>query len=159
MKLLIPLGLAMSLCPACIIPAQQGGASGQPAAGGYGQPAGGGYGQTGATAGTAPASESAPAPAAAPAPAPAPAAPAGPTVVSVDITNRCADTVHVFYGDKPGFSSGTQSTVESNSRESKQMQAGDRVWLTDDHETGVASVTVSGNTRTIEFDCTTVTAR
>lgn len=88
-------------------------------------------------------------------------APAAPSVVSVTLRNSCSSTVKVFYGDKPKFGSGTQSSLSGNSRTSKQMRPGDMVWLTDDSGNGIASATVSAGTREIEVSssCSGISAR
>lgn len=91
---------------------------------------------------------------------PAPAAPSGPKVVSVNIRSSCSKTVKVFYGDKPKFGSGTTSSVSSNSVSSKQMQSGDMIWVVDDSDNGLGSVTIGDSTRGVEIgsDCTSIRA-
>ncbi|HEX4452472.1 MAG TPA: hypothetical protein VH143_16460 [Kofleriaceae bacterium] len=86
----------------------------------------------------------------------APSAPAGP--VSVDIRGSCSNTVKVFYGDKPGYGSGTLSSVESNSISSHSFRPGEMMWVVDEHENGVASVTVTPSTHEIEVNCTAISA-
>jgi hypothetical protein len=90
---------------------------------------------------------------------PAPA-PAGPKIVSVSIRSACSKTVKVFYGDKPKYGSGTTSSVSSNSVSSKQMQAGDMIWVVDDRDNGLGSVTIGETTRGVEIgsDCTSIRA-
>jgi hypothetical protein len=107
-----------------------------------------------------------PGPAAAAEPAPHGSAPAGaqpaasaPAVVSVTLVNRCSSTVPVFYGEKPGFSSGTQSSLSGNSRQSRSMRPGEQIWLTDDSRRGLGSVTISASTREVQVDCASITAR
>jgi hypothetical protein len=92
---------------------------------------------------------------------PGTSAPAGPTTVSVTIRSSCAKTVKVFYGDKPRFSSGTESSVSSNSVSSKTFQEGDMMWVLDDRGEGVGSATISASTRNIEINssCTGLSAR
>jgi hypothetical protein len=92
---------------------------------------------------------------------PGTAAPAGPTTVSVTIRSSCGKTVKVFYGDKPRFSSGTESSVSSNSVSSKTFQEGDMMWVLDDRGEGVGSATISASTRNIEINssCTGLSAR
>ena len=92
---------------------------------------------------------------------PGTAAPAGPTTVSVTIRSSCSKTVKVFYGDKPRFSSGTESSVSSNSVSSKTFQEGDMMWVLDDRGEGVGSATISANTRNIEINssCSGLSAR
>ena len=106
---------------------------------------------------SSPASEAAEAPAA-PAPPAGPAseatkndAPAGPTLVSISLKNNCKEKVRLFFGDKPKFGSGTYSSLGSNTRTSKQMQAGDMIWIVDESDNGVASFTVSEGSRDVEI--------
>lgn len=88
-------------------------------------------------------------------------APAGPTTVSVDLKNSCKDTVKVFFGDKPKFGSGTYSSMSSNSRTGKTFQPGDMVWIVDNSQNGVASVTVAAGMKEIEItsSCTSLSSR
>jgi hypothetical protein len=79
--------------------------------------------------------------------------------VSVTIRSRCGQTVRVFYGDKPKYGSGTNSTISSNSVQSKSFRAGDQMWIIDDHENGLSSTRVSASTREIEVGCTGLSAR
>jgi hypothetical protein len=84
------------------------------------------------------------------------AAASGP--VYVDIRSACPDTVPVFYGSDPGYGSGTESSIESNSVSSYTFNPGDMFWITDGNGHGVASVTVSANTHELEIDasCTSI---
>ena len=79
--------------------------------------------------------------------------------VSVQIRCTCGKTVPVFYGDKPKYGSGTKSSCSSNSVSSKTFQTGDMMWLIDESENGLGSVTVSSATRNIEVSCTSISAR
>jgi len=85
----------------------------------------------------------------------------GPTSVSVTIRNTCGETVKIFYGDKPKFGSGTYSTASGNSSMSHTFRPGDSFWIVDDHENGVANVSVEENTRQIEIgsDCSKLATR
>jgi hypothetical protein len=87
----------------------------------------------------------------------APSAPAGP--VSVTIRGECGQTVPVFFGEKPGFSSGTKSSVESNSLSNHSFRPGEVMWVIDEHENGVASVTVRADTHEIDVNCTAISER
>jgi hypothetical protein len=91
----------------------------------------------------------------------APTAAAAPAVVSVTLRNECPQGVKVFFGDKPKFGSGTYSSLSSNTRTSKQMRAGDMIWLVDDGQNGLASVTIDARTREVSVnrDCAGLTAR
>lgn len=75
-------------------------------------------------------------------------APAGP--VSVSIRSSCPKTVDVFFGKKPGFSSGTFSSIESSSVSDHSFQPGDMMWIVDGDQNGLASATVSPTTTEIE---------
>ena len=90
-----------------------------------------------------------------------PAAPAAPTTVSVTIRSSCSKTAKVFYGDKPGFSSGTQSSISSNSVQSKTFRIGDQMWVTDDSGKPLDSVRVDSGTRNIEIlsSCSSISSR
>lgn len=76
--------------------------------------------------------------------------------VSVTIRGTCPRTVPVFYGDKPKYGSGTSSSVSSNSVSSHSFRVGDMMWVTDDSGNGLASVTISQSTRTLEVGCTSI---
>lgn len=138
-----------SFATACIMP-PQGGA--QPA-GPSSAPAGG----EDETSSPSSSSYSSPAPTA----ASTPAAPAAPTTVSVTIRSSCSKTAKVFYGDKPGFSSGTQSSISSNSVQSKTFRVGDQMWVTDDSGKPLDSVRVDAGTRNIEIlsSCSSISSR
>lgn len=78
--------------------------------------------------------------------------------VSVTIRSRCGNTVHVFYGDKPKYGSGTSSTISSNSVQSHSFRVGDQMWIVDDHENGVSNVQISSSMRELELSCTGISA-
>ena len=84
-----------------------------------------------------------------------------PAVVSVTIHSDCANTVKVFYGDKPKFGSGTYSTISSHSSESHPFKPGDMVWIVDDAENGLASTTIGPGMGEINIGatCTSFVAR
>jgi hypothetical protein len=67
----------------------------------------------------------------------------------------------VFYGDKPGFSSGTSSSVSSNSVSSKTFRVGDQMWVVDDSGKALDGVRIESGTRQIEIGsgCTTLSMR
>ena len=87
--------------------------------------------------------------------------PAAPTTVSVTIRSSCSKTAKVFFGDKPGFSSGTQSSVSSNSVSSKTFRVGDQMWVVDDSGKPLDNVRIDSSTRNIEISssCTTLASR
>lgn len=119
----------------CIIPPQTGAASAPPAgyAGNNGGSApaasGGGYEAQPAAAGNEGGS--------------APAEPAAPQVVSIDLHNDCPNDVKLFLGNDPKFGSGTHTSLESNSTTSFQMKPGDMIWIEDDNENGISSMSAS----------------
>jgi hypothetical protein len=78
-------------------------------------------------------------------------APAGPQTVSVTIRSSCPRTVKVFYGEKPKYGSGTNSSISSNSVQSHTFRVGDSFWIIDDSENGVSQYTIRPNTSTIEI--------
>ncbi len=88
-------------------------------------------------------------------------APAAPQTASVTIRSACSKTAKVFYGDKPGFSSGTQSSISSNSVQSKTFRIGDQMWVTDDSGKALDSVRVESGTRNIEIlsSCSSISSR
>jgi hypothetical protein len=69
--------------------------------------------------------------------------------------------VHVFYGDKPKFGSGTYSTIESNSVESHTFNPGDQLWIVDESENGIANTSVGPGTHEIDVmeSCTSLVAQ
>lgn len=75
--------------------------------------------------------------------------------VSVTIRSSCPQTARVFYGSKPKFGSGTTSSISSNSVNSHSFQSGDMMWVVDESDNGLGSVTVSSSTHEIEInsDC------
>lgn len=81
--------------------------------------------------------------------------------VSVQLRSACARTVRVFYGKTPKFGSGTTSRISSNEVSNKTFQPGDMMWVVDDADNGLSSVTVSSSTReiTVGPDCRSLSAR
>ena len=96
-----------------------------------------------------------------PRPAERASAPAAPTTASVTIRSSCNKTAKVFYGDKPGFSSGTQSSISYNSVQSKTFRVGDQMWVTDESGKGLDGVTIDAGTRQIEISssCSSLSSR
>ena len=81
--------------------------------------------------------------------------------VSVTIRSSCGHTVPVFYGSKPKYGSGTQSSISTNSVNSHSFRVGDMFWVTDESGNGLDSVTVTERTRTLEIDssCSRISER
>lgn len=94
-------------------------------------------------------------------PSPTTTPPAAPTVVSITLRNTCAQTVDLFFGEKPKFGSGTYSNMSSNSSTSKSMKPGEMIWIVDASQNGISSVTVEAGTNTIEImgDCSSFSTR
>lgn len=139
--LILPFLLSLG---ACLPMMQPGGGAGSPSSGatstssGAGDPSSSGSSQESSSGGSTSSAAGGGAP-----------APAGP--VSVTIRSSCPSTVKVFYGDDPGFGSGTQSSVDSNSVESHTFNAGDMFWIIDDSEKGITSTTVGPTTSEIDI--------
>ncbi|HEY1812305.1 MAG TPA: hypothetical protein VGG74_08095 [Kofleriaceae bacterium] len=140
--------LLLVACSSCMLPGQTGPGAAGPSSSGSGPSAS-------ADPSAAASDPSAPAP-----PPSAAAAPAGP--VSVTIRSSCPNTVKVFFGEKPGFSSGTFSSIESNSVQSHSFRPGEQLWIVDDSENGVGSpATIGADTHELEVasSCTSIAAR
>jgi hypothetical protein len=92
---------------------------------------------------------------------PAPSQPAAPSVVRISLRNTCSQTVKLFFGDKPKFGSGTYTTIGSNTITSYSMKPGDMLWIVDDSQNGISSVTASPGTNTVEItqSCTGFSVR
>ncbi|MEQ1569201.1 MAG: hypothetical protein ABMA64_26430 [Myxococcota bacterium] len=71
--------------------------------------------------------------------------------VSVTIHSNCPQTVKVFFGENPGFSSGTKSSVSSNSTSSYTLASGSKIWILDASEKPVSSTTVGTSSQRIEI--------
>ncbi|EYF07148.1 hypothetical protein [Chondromyces apiculatus] len=83
-----------------------------------------------------------------------PPPPSKPIPISVQIRSECSKTVPVFYGEKPGFSSGTRSSVSGNSISSQGRKSDGTltVWLLDAKDNGITSVRVSPDTNRVIVD-------
>lgn len=77
--------------------------------------------------------------------------PAAPTVTSVRLHNSCSKTVRLFYGDKPKYGSGTYSTLGANTTESRTFQPGDMIWIVDESQNGISSISVGGASMNVEI--------
>ncbi len=71
-------------------------------------------------------------------------------MASVTLKNTCKSTVRLFFGDKPKFGSGTYSSLGSNTLTSKSMQQGDMIWIVDEHDNGLSSVSVGAGSQRVE---------
>jgi hypothetical protein len=85
-----------------------------------------------------------------------------PVSLSIDLKNECSSTVHLFIGEKPGFSSGPSTTLGGNtlSSEGRDFDGSLTIWVTDDHDHGLSSVKVSPSQRkaVIGGDCKSIHA-
>ena len=81
--------------------------------------------------------------------------------VSVRVHSECSKTAKVFYGNKPKYGSGTESTVGGNSTQNHSFKPGDMLWLLDASGNGTSSATVSTSTREIAIgkDCTSLSVQ
>jgi hypothetical protein len=70
---------------------------------------------------------------------------------SPQLKNNCSQTVKLFYGDKPKFGSGRYSSIGSNTSTSSGLRPGDMLWIVDDAQNGISSVTVSAGMQRIEI--------
>jgi hypothetical protein len=77
-------------------------------------------------------------------------APAGGGVVNVRLYNACSQTVRLFFGDKPGFSSGTETSLSSNTSTSYSMREGDMIWIVIDGR-GASSYSASAGNSSIQI--------
>jgi hypothetical protein len=146
--MMIRTALAAMLLSACLMPPQSGQAT-----------------QSGAGPSSAPDESQAPPPSSSSSSSSmsssAPKAPAGPQTVSVTIRSACSKTAKVFYGEKPGFSSGTTSSISSNSVQSKTFREGDLMWVLDDAGKPLGDIRIESGTRNIEISssCSSISSR
>ena len=73
--------------------------------------------------------------------------PAGGGNWSLSLKNSCPKTVRLFLGNKPKFGSGTTTTLGANTISSYSGRAGDMIWIVDDHDNGMSSLSPSGSQR------------
>lgn len=66
---------------------------------------------------------------------------------SLELKNNCAKTVRLFLGQKPKFGSGTSTTLGSNTISSYSGRDGDMIWIVDEHDNGLSSLSPSGRQR------------
>jgi len=88
-------------------------------------------------------------------------APAHQGPVSVRLRNGCRETVRLFFGERPRFGSGRYSTLSANTVTSYSLDEGDMLWIVDESQNGLSSVTISRGMREIEVtsSCTGFTTR
>jgi hypothetical protein len=91
------------------------------------------------------------------------AAPSAPIPTSVDAHNDCPQTVKLFLGSgdgKPGFSSGTQTSIGSNTTTTfpRGPDGSVTIWIIDDSENGITNLKVTPDISKVSINCTTITA-
>lgn len=69
----------------------------------------------------------------------------GSAMFSLTLHNSCSKTVKLFFGREPKFGSGTYSSLGGNNVTSYTGQAGDMIWIVDDNQKGVSSLSPSGS--------------
>ncbi len=81
---------------------------------------------------------------------------------SLEVHSDCPKTVGVFLGEKPGFSSGTKSSVSSNSTTTypRKPDGSLTFWVLDDKDQAVSSTAVTASTKrvTIDKSCKSMTS-
>ena len=83
-----------------------------------------------------------------------------PGMVEVRLENECRDKVRLFYGQKPKFAAGTYSSLSSRTHASKHLRRGETIWLVDDKDNGLASVTIGDAAReNVTVDCASIASR
>ena len=75
-----------------------------------------------------------------------------PATVYVTIRNHCSNTVKLFIGEKPPYSSGIETSVSGNSVDSRTIAPGTLVWILDDSGNPVSSTSVSAGTSEIHIN-------
>ena len=125
---LTTLVLVLAAASGCIMPPQ--GGSSYAASPSSGQAPSGGYEAQPAAAGAAPTQS----------------APAAPSQVSISLHNDCPNKVKLFMGEKPKFGSGTYTSLDSNNTSSYSMKPGDMIWIVDESENGISSMSAGTGT-------------
>ena len=90
-----------------------------------------------------------------------PNAPSGPVSTSVDAHNDCPNKVKLFLGSgdgKPGFSSGTQTSIDSNTTTTfpRNPDGTVTIWIIDDSENGITNLKVTPDMSKVTINCTSV---
>jgi hypothetical protein len=87
--------------------------------------------------------------------------PSAPVPTSVELHNDCPNTVPLFLGagdGKPGFSSGTKTSIGSNTTSSfpRNPDGTVTIWIIDNSENGVTSLKVTPSITRVSVNCTTL---
>lgn len=86
-----------------------------------------------------------------------------PVPTSIEVHSDCPQTLPLFIGEKPKYGSGTKTSISSNTTTTypRKSDGTQTIWIIDDSENGISSVSVSTDTKRVEIDrsCKTITAR
>lgn len=72
-------------------------------------------------------------------------APSAPSGWHLSLKNSCSKSVKLFLGKKPKWGSGTYTSLGSNTISSYSGSAGDMIWIVDDGQNGISSLSPSGS--------------
>jgi hypothetical protein len=72
--------------------------------------------------------------------------------LNVVVDNRCSATVFLFFGQEPRPNSNYYTTMNGRSQQSVMMMPGDRAWIIDENQNGIASTDVGVNTSRVVVD-------
>jgi hypothetical protein len=82
---------------------------------------------------------------------------------SIEVHSDCPQTLPLFIGEKPKFGSGTKTSIGSNTTTTfpRKSDGTQTIWIIDESENGIASASVSADTKRVEIDrnCTGISAR
>jgi hypothetical protein len=80
--------------------------------------------------------------------------------VNIMIDNQCSNPVTLFYGKKPAATNNFYVTMNGRAQSSVMMMPGDRIWLMDDEDNGLAHADVDAQSSgiTIASSCTEIWA-
>lgn len=73
----------------------------------------------------------------------------GPVRVSTRLTNLCSQTVRLFHGKKPGYSSGRTDSIGGNGIVNVSGNEGDTLWIVDERGDGMSSFSHNRNIKEI----------
>ncbi len=80
---------------------------------------------------------------------------------AVTLRNACPRTVPLFVGAQPGEEGGRYMTLGAGNTISPKLRAGEQLWLLDNRQAGLVSVSIDGSTREVEIaeSCSGLAAR
>ncbi|MBI4953181.1 MAG: hypothetical protein HY908_14205 [Myxococcales bacterium] len=73
------------------------------------------------------------------------------THYSLSLHNSCKQTVKLFIGEKPPFSSGTNTSLSSNTTTSYSGSAPENIWIVDDSGKPMSSYTAHPGSQTMQI--------